>query len=378
MWDLKEKMMWDSIVPFVAMFLLEGVTIALTITANVAMGYGMNQFVFVAYSNAISVAILVPYSFFFHRQSIKDSMKLKLIARFFLLGFIGITIGQNVAFTGLLYSSPIVVCAMGLLLPCFQFFLALFQGQTKVELRRASCKARVIGIIISFMGAAMVISYQGPSIIPSTYFKPLLLLHGPSPPTFYSLFGTLTTSHQWIFGCLLLACATFFNSISGVVQVGAYRKLPDMMVIVTWYIFLGTVQTAVVDLIAERDLSAWELSLNLELTIIILTALLGTFGRSKIQGWCMNKKGAMYVARFKPFGIFWACAITIPLFGTTLHYGSVAGATISGAGYYGMLWAATKEEEEKKAEQTDIINSTDSLDDHLKTPLLHNQQEEQV
>lgn len=43
------------------------------------------------------------------------------------------------------------------------------------------------------------------------------------------------------------------------------------MVIVTWYILLGTVQTAVVDLIAERDLSAWELSLNLELTIIILT-----------------------------------------------------------------------------------------------------------
>lgn len=374
MLELKEKMISDSIVPFIAMFLMEGVTIALTITANVAMGYGMNQFVFVAYSNALSMIILLPYSCFFHKQSMKESLNLKLMARFSLLGFIGITIGQNIAFTGLLYSSPIVVCAMGLLLPCFQYFLALLQGQSKVEIRRESSKARIVCILVSFIGAAVVIFYQGVSIIPSTFFMPLLV-HGSSPPLFASLVGTLTTSQQWIFGCLLLALATFFFSISGVLQVGTYKKIPDMMVIVTWYILLGTVQTAVVDLIAERDLSAWKLSLDLELAIIILTAFCGTFGRSKIQGWCMNKKGAMYVARFKPFGIFWACAITIPLFGTTLHYGSVGGAMISGIGYYGMLWAATKEEEEKKADQ---INANDTLDDHLKAPLLQNQQEDQV
>lgn len=59
--------MWE-VIPFMTMFLIEGCTIALTITAKSAMGLGMSQFVFVAYSNALSSVLLLAYSLIYHRD----------------------------------------------------------------------------------------------------------------------------------------------------------------------------------------------------------------------------------------------------------------------------------------------------------------------
>ncbi|KAL9254985.1 hypothetical protein AKJ16_DCAP16773 [Drosera capensis] len=77
-----------------------------------------------------------------------------------------------------------------------------------------------------------------------------------------------STITQWLFGSILLGCATL------------------------------TLPTAFVDLIAERDLSAWKLNMNLELAIIVLT-----------------------VPKLKSFGIFWACLISLSLFGSSPHHG---------------------------------------------------------
>lgn len=62
-----EGKMWD-IIPFITMFIIEGCTIALTITAKSAMAIGMSQFVFVAYSNALSSILLLLYCLFYHRD----------------------------------------------------------------------------------------------------------------------------------------------------------------------------------------------------------------------------------------------------------------------------------------------------------------------
>ena len=59
--------MWE-IIPFMTMFLVEGCTIALTITAKSAMAIGMSQFVFVAYSNALSSVLLLVYCLIYHRD----------------------------------------------------------------------------------------------------------------------------------------------------------------------------------------------------------------------------------------------------------------------------------------------------------------------
>ncbi|KAL8142385.1 hypothetical protein V2J09_015417 [Rumex salicifolius] len=334
-------MVWETMVPFTAMVLTEGMTIALTITVNSAMQNGMNQFVFVAYSNALSSLILLPYSYFFHKHSkfcnMREMLSVKLLIRFFLLGF---------------------------------------TGKTKLDLRKTSGKIRIVGSLVTFTGAAVVATYKGPSILEEALMNPAGMhqLQAAAHPLFVFVSSSSSSQKQWLLGCLLLATATFFLALWSILQVSTFKKLPDMMTIVTWYVIFGTIQTVLIDVLANRHLAAWKLSFNLELLIIIFTAVFGTFVRSRVQAWCMRTKGAVYVSLFKPFGIFWACAISLSFFGNTLHIGSVTGAAVSGIGYYTMLWGSVKEEEEKKkTEESDKLGEfvkDDDDGDQLKAPLL--------
>ncbi|KAK1362154.1 hypothetical protein POM88_046628 [Heracleum sosnowskyi] len=102
------------------MVLMEGCTIGLTIMASTVMSRGMSPYVFVVYTNALSSIFLLPHCFTFfssHRDS-WQSMTSLLTQCFFL--------GNNcteLAYVGLSYSSPILVCGMAISsLPFFHHF----------------------------------------------------------------------------------------------------------------------------------------------------------------------------------------------------------------------------------------------------------------
>uniref|UniRef100_A0A7N0V8Q3 WAT1-related protein n=1 Tax=Kalanchoe fedtschenkoi TaxID=63787 RepID=A0A7N0V8Q3_KALFE len=139
---------WREAVPFAVMVSMEGLTIALTVLAKTVMTKGMSPFVFVFYSTALSSILLLPHSFAIFQNEHRAQQPVftpSLLLRFFLLGLTGIAIPQNLAFTGLRYSSPFVVCAMGLLIPSFSFILALLLRITKVKWDKSYSRAKIIG-----------------------------------------------------------------------------------------------------------------------------------------------------------------------------------------------------------------------------------------
>ncbi|XP_074274454.1 WAT1-related protein At1g70260-like [Silene latifolia] len=364
MMSLEEKVF--DLVPSLVMFIMEGCTIALTITAKSAMNAGMNQFVFVAYTNALSSILLLSYSLIFHLESMKRIFTFKLMSRFFLLGLTGVTIAQNLAFTGLRESSPIVVCAMGLLLPSFQFFLSIILRKTTLNISSRSTKVKLLGVLLSIAGAVTVAVHMGPPILNGPIFHPKML-GGPNP-----FFVFVTATNDWMFGTSLLAAATFSIAIWSIIQVSTFAKFKDMMVIVTCYTIFGTVQTVFVDVVANGDINAWKLKWDLELLIIVLTALFGTLVRSRVQAWCMSLKGPMYVAEFKPFGLFWACLIGLSLFGSSLHFGSVIGTGMVAMGYLTVLSGVKEESKDSKlpVQDNNPTKPRPTTYNTLKTPFL--------
>ncbi|KAL9248761.1 WAT1-related protein [Drosera capensis] len=249
----------------------EGCTIALTITAEYC-DKQRNQFVFVAYSNALSSIMLLPCSLLVKNHRIREMLNLNLLTRFFFLGLTEIAIAQNLAFTGLRHSSPIVVCGMGLLLPTFQFALSLIlshwlqtskEGQARyLEFKHSNQDLRCFGEVA---GATIVALYEGLSVIHIQRF------HSGIRQWKLERLVLNSTEAQWLYGSILLACTTLSLAVWSTIQVATMTRFPDMLLMVTSYTILGTLQTAFVDLIAERDLSAWKLDMNLELTIIVLT-----------------------------------------------------------------------------------------------------------
>ncbi|KDO38384.1 hypothetical protein CISIN_1g041987mg [Citrus sinensis] len=272
--------MEEEMVPFTLMVIMEGCTIGLTIVTKTAMNGGMSPFVFIAYTNALGSILLLPYSFFFHHRGSEAQplFTLPLMLRFFFLGLTGVAISQNLAFFGLYYSSPIVVCVMGLLIPAISFLLSIIT-------RKAASDDKLEAKI-----------------------NPPLLI-------FYS------TPDRWVLGSTLLAASSLSVCVWNIIQVGTIKQYPQVMKVVSFYSLAGTIQCSIFSLIMERNINAWKLKLNMELLLIIITAIFGSVIRSTVHVSCAEMKGHLYVPMFKPFGIVFATAFGLTFFTNSLHYG---------------------------------------------------------
>ncbi|KAJ0256296.1 WAT1-related protein [Hirschfeldia incana] len=364
-------------VPFVAMVIMEACTIALTILAKTAFTGGMSPFVFVVYTNALGSILLLPFSFFFHRNDRTEEsiFSWPLLVRVFFLGFTGIFLFQNLAFVGLSFSSPIVVCAMGLLIPSFSFLLNLILGRSKLNWRNMSTRAKVMGTIISLSGAFAEELYKGPFIRPASSSSPTRLLKSvPKLLVYYNI------PDNWFLGCIFLAAAVFSVSLFNVIQTGTVKKYPHVIKVASFYSIIGTIQCLIFSLFMEKDLSAWKIKPNFDLCLVIATGIFGSVIRTSVHVKCTQMKGPYYVPLFKPFGIFWATLFGTSFFVNSLHYGSVLGAAIGGVGYYTVSWGQLREAEEKQnpKEERKPIKYIHHEEDDYKVPLLINKEESPV
>ncbi|XP_010551549.1 PREDICTED: WAT1-related protein At1g70260-like [Tarenaya hassleriana] len=366
---MEVKVRREETAPFLVMVLMEGCTIALTIMAKTALTGGMSPFVFVVYTNALGSFLLLPFSFLFHRH---DRTQLSifsrpLLVRVFFLGFTGIFMFQNLAFVGLSFSSPIVVCAMGLLIPSFSFLLSLLLRRSSLEWQNKSTRAKVIGSLISISGAIVEEFYKGPYIRPSSSSSPTELLR--SIPR---LFVYYKIPDNWVLGGLFLAAAAFSVSIFNAIQMGTVQKYPQVMKVASFYSIIGTLQCLTFSIFMERDPSAWVIKPDFDLLLIIVTGIFGSVVRTSVQVKCTKMKGPFYVPLFKPFGIFWAALFGTSFFVNSLHYGSVLGAAIGGVGYFTVTWGQMKETEENQIpkKETKHVKGIHTDEEH-KVPLLH-------
>ncbi|GKU96956.1 hypothetical protein SLEP1_g10137 [Rubroshorea leprosula] len=206
-------------------------------------------------------------------------LSFSMLWRFFLLALIA-SVGQMIYLTGIKFSSPTLSSAIVNLTPIFTFLLAIMFRMEKVDFRRSSSQAKVLGAIVSVTGA--------------------------------------------------LATA-------------AVKAYPDEMTIVFFFTFFITVQAAVFALILERNPAAWRLKSSVEIIAIMSTAILGSLFWIAIHTWCLRKKGPVYVVMFKPLGIAIAVVMTVTFLGEILHLGGVIGSIIITVGFYAVMWGKRKE-----------------------------------
>ncbi|PQQ03955.1 WAT1-related protein [Prunus yedoensis var. nudiflora] len=183
------------------------------------------------------------------------------------------------------------------------------------------------------------------------------------------VFSSEPTEH-WVVGGILLASASLSVSVWNIIQLGTMKLYPEVEAIevVTFYSLLGTIQSAILSLFLERNPSAWRLKLNMELLLIILTAIFGGLVRSRVHNWCMSIKGPYYVPLFKPFGIVFATIFGLSLSANSLHYGSVIGSVVIGMGYFVISWGQIREDEEQQDQQ--CVDERLEPNSERKVPLL--------
>ncbi|GAY46700.1 hypothetical protein CUMW_099090 [Citrus unshiu] len=296
--------------PFVAMALVEIGEVGMITLGKAAMSSGMSNFVYVVYYNALGTFILLHY---------------------FIYNTYRICLVQIFAITGIKYSSPTLASAMGNLIPGITFLLAVFFRMEKVAIRSRSSQAKILGTVVSIAGAFIVSLYKGP---------PLL---GFSSPSNSNIQLPVSEYSNWALGGLLLTVTCFSSATWKIFQAAVLKEYPDKINLVFFSCFFGTIQCAVVSIIVERNPSAWKLQPGIQRTAVIYAAIVGTVIRSSIIAWCLQKKGPVFVALFKPLGTAIAVFMAVMFLGETPHLGSLIGAVVIAFGFYAVIWAQGKE-----------------------------------
>ncbi|KAH7570244.1 hypothetical protein JRO89_XS05G0075300 [Xanthoceras sorbifolium] len=230
------------------------------------------------------------------------------------------------------------------------------------------------------MGAVTVEIFKGPFIREASYSQ----LQAQKPP----LFVFYSTQDRWVLGGILLAASSLSVCVWNNIQLGTMRQYPQVMKVVSSYSLAGTLQCAMIGLIVERDLKAWKLKLNMDLLLIVVTAIFGSIIRTSVHVVCSRMKGPFYVAMFKPFGIVFATIFGVSFFTNALHYGRTAnftyvkedhseqevlidpyviGAIVTGMGYYTVMWGQITEQDE--------LRKGKNIESDEKVPLLQEENE---
>ncbi|XP_021741983.1 WAT1-related protein At3g28050-like [Chenopodium quinoa] len=345
--------------PYIGMLMAEFCQVGLMIISKQAMNTGMTTFVFVSYSNAIASLILLPFSLFLHRSNLPP-LSFSLLGWFFLLALSG-CLAQLFGYTGINYSSPTLGAAMLNLVPGLTFLLAIIFRMEMLNTRNITCLAKLVGTIVSIAGAFVVTLYEGPPLL-----KRLATLHTHQ----LSLRGD---QMNWILGGFFLAIDCVMASSWVIIQAIILKKYPAELIVVFFYCFFVAIQSGIVTLIVERDLSAWSLKPTLRLLAILYSAIFGSALQVGLCSWCLRRKGPVFVCMFKPLGIAIAAIAGVVFFGDTLYLGSLLGVIIIVLGFYSVMWGKSKEEKKIHAGHFSSLGFPTQ-----KMPLLENYAEETV
>ncbi|KAL3629244.1 hypothetical protein CASFOL_026466 [Castilleja foliolosa] len=354
----RRRFICREIVPFAAMVAVECTNVGQNTIYKAAVTKGLNYHVFMVYSYAISALALLPMACFFHRETRLPRLSIVMVAKFFVLGFLGFA-GQYLGYLGIAYSNPTLGSAMSNLSPACTFFLAVLFRMEKLKLGSLSTQAKIIGALVSISGALVVVLYNGPILITSHDDKATLLniyVHVPS-----------SAESNWIVGGALLASCYVVSSFWYIYQSVVIKEYPGEFILVFFYSLFAWVLAVAVCFASEPNLSSWIIPIDIRLLSVLYSGIIGTGLSIMVHTWGLHVKGPVYVALFRPLSIAIAAILGVLFLGDNLYLGSVIGSIVITVGFYTVMWGKTKEEIIDTSNDNLVYSSPT---DHVIVPLL--------
>lgn len=260
-------------------------------------------------------------------------------------------LARILAYTGIKYSSATLAAGIGNLMPGFTFLLAVIFRMERLDLREVTSQAKSLGTVVAITGAMVMTLYQGPKLFGSATSS-----SSHSPPHPY----LLSQNSTWVFGGFLFTFTCLLSSGWNILQTATLKGYPEQLTVVFFFCLFGTIQCVIYGAISERSIDAWVMLPSIGIIAIIFSAVFGTVFRSNVISWCLEKKGPLYVATFKPVGVIIAAIMEILFLSSSLHLGSVVGAIVSSAGFYTVLWGQAKEKAVLALEDIDDEHGSES------------------
>ncbi|XP_008801531.2 WAT1-related protein At4g08290-like [Phoenix dactylifera] len=267
----------------------------------------------------------------------------------FFAGFLQITTSQLMMTMSLRYIKASFQSGAMNTTPAVVFVLAVACRREPYRFGSVQGQAKLWGILLSAAGATVMVLFSGA---------------GPDRLT-----SSPWTGDRFI-GCLLvglgiLGCATGAILVEYVaIKYSADLTLSAMMNV------SGTIQTAIIAALTERDLSSWRVRSNGTLLTIIYGGTVVTGLTYLTTNWCIHKEGPVFTSAFSPLLIVFSFLLEILILHRAAHLASIIGAALVVGGLYLLLWAKSKD---YKLEKIAIEGQSHATEGSTTEPLLPNE-----
>ncbi|XP_043725956.1 WAT1-related protein At1g09380-like [Telopea speciosissima] len=321
--------------PCLAMIVVQFGFAGMNLISKLAFDGGMNPFVLVAYRQIFGALIISPFAYFLERET-RPRITFQILCQIFLSSIFGATLNQFLYFLGLKYSTPTITCALNNLVPAITFIIAIPFGLEKMEMKRRSGQAKVLGTILCVGGAMFMSFYKGkliPMVESSIHWKYAEKMHQSDSSSESNLF----------LGPLLVVASCIAWSLWFIIQAKVSKGFAAPYSSTALMSFMASIQCGVIAVCVEHSISGWSLKSNVRLIAALYCGGMGSGIAICLMSWCIEKRGPLYVSMFSPLLLVIVGIMGWAILSEKLYLGSALGSVLIVVGLYSVLWGKEKE-----------------------------------
>ncbi|TMW93815.1 hypothetical protein EJD97_011123 [Solanum chilense] len=282
----------NKIKPYLAMVSLQFGYAGMYIVTMMCFKRGMSHWILVVYRHAFATIAVAPFAIVLERK-IRPKMTRRVFIKIVALGFL----------------DPI----------------------EKVNLKKKSSMAKVIGTAITVAGAMVMTLYKGPmfNLVPR---------HGGAHHE-----ASVAAPENWVAGTIeLIACIVGWSGFF-IVQSMTLKEYPAELSLAAWVCVMGVVEGGIVALIMERDWNAWVIGFDSRLLAAAYSGIVCSGIAYYVQSVVNKVKGPVFVTAFSPLSMVITSILAAIILAESVHLGSLIGAIIIVMGLYSVVWGKSKE-----------------------------------
>ncbi|XP_051137534.1 WAT1-related protein At3g30340-like [Andrographis paniculata] len=315
---------------------------------------GTDHLVFITFRQAISAIFLSPLAYFLERGK-RPKLTGTILWQLFVSAIIGASVTQYLFLLGIEYTSATFSCAFLNMVPVVTFFMALPFRLESVDINHSGGIAKVVGAVICLGGAILLTAYKG---IPLFHFSQDDQVTR-STGQHYTEISPSIVRLRWAIGSLALFAATICWSSWFILQSYIGKKYPCQYSSTAIMTFFSAIQSAIIGLSFQRDLSVWIFKNKTDIYIALYAGMIGSGLCFVGMTWCVKKKGPVFTAAFSPLVQIMSAAFEVPVLHEQLHLGSLMGSVAIVVGLYILLWGKDKEikQQQKKNNGLELVSS---------------------
>ncbi|KAK8948630.1 WAT1-related protein [Platanthera zijinensis] len=246
--------------PYVVIFFIQLIYTGLYLLSKAAFDRGMSTFTFIFYRQLAAAVLLVPPTIITERRN-TCSVSFWLLAKIFMHALIGITFSLNIYNVGMKDTSATVASAVTTSVPVITFFLALLMRMETLSVKSLAGISKIIGLGICSAGVLTIAFYTGPQLSPLINYHPFGHKNNATSSSLHS-------KGEWIKGTFLMIIANSAWSFWMVLQGWLLKECPSKLLFTAIESAFSAIQSFLVAVAFERDISKWKLRVDLGLLAI--------------------------------------------------------------------------------------------------------------